>query len=121
MKIMGYVRDREPNKKWPVLELYFRSNNRSALPQGDREPIELDINGVRWQGTINSTNPTNKPYVHSSLHAGSKQSSCSEVLLNLGLAENAQIEFDLTGENTFRLVSIVNKGQWRPGNAPHER
>jgi hypothetical protein len=118
MKIKGYVRDREPNKKWPVLELYFK--DRSALPQGDREPIELDLNGVRWQGTINSTNASNKPYVHSSLHAGSKQSSCSEVLLNLGLAENAQIEFDLTG-NTFRLTSIIDKGHWRPGNAPHER
>jgi hypothetical protein len=74
-----------------VLELYFKDH--SALPQGDREPIELDLNGVRWQGTTNSTHPTNKPYVHSSLF-GSKQSSCSEVLLNLGLAENGQIEFD---------------------------
>jgi hypothetical protein len=44
MKIMGYVRDREPNKKWPVLDLYFE--DRSALPQDSKEPVELDINGV---------------------------------------------------------------------------
>jgi hypothetical protein len=118
MKIKGYVRDREPNKKQPVLELYFK--DRSALPQGNREPIELDLSGVCWQGTINSTNPTNDPFVHTFFTRGPNRTHCNEVLLNLGLEENAQIEFDLTG-NTFRLTSIIDKGHWRPGNAPHER
>ena len=39
MMLKGYVRDREPNKKQPALELYF--NDRSALPKGGREPISL--------------------------------------------------------------------------------
>lgn len=118
MTIKGYVRDREPNKKQPALELYF--NDRSALPKGDREPIVLDLNGVCWHGTINSINPTNPPFVHTFLTRGVTKTRCNEVLLNLGLAENAQIEFDLNG-NTFRLMSVVDKGCWRPGNAPHER
>jgi len=118
MTVKGYVRDREPNKKEPSLELYFDFN--SALPQGDREPIVLDLYGTCWEGTINSVNPTNRPFVHTFLTRGSTRTRCNEEFLKLGLAENAVLHFELEG-NTFRLLRIVDKGRWRPGNAPHER
>ncbi len=123
MTIKGYVRDRQPNKKQPALELYFNDRDRSALPKGAREPIVLDLNGVCWEGTINTTNPTNPtnpPYVHTFLTRGHGLVRCTEVFLKLELVENAQIEFDLQG-STLRLISIPNKGHWRLGNEPHER
>ena len=121
MMIRGYVRDIQPSQPRPSLELYFDGRDRSALPRGDRATIVLDLDGVRWHATINSTHGTNKPYVHTWLTKDDgNRMRCTEAFLRLGLAENAQIEFELKGD-TFRMVSIYEKGQWRRGNAPHER
>ena len=43
------------------------------------------------------------------------------MFLKLGLEEKAQLEFELNGPNSFRLTRVVDKGNWRSGNAPHER
>jgi hypothetical protein len=122
MLITGYVRDTQPSQPRPTLELYFDAKHRSALPRGDREAIVLDLDGVRWHATMNSRNITNPPYVHTWLTGADRtRCTCTEVFLKLGLAEKAQLEFDLTERNNFRLMRVADKGKWRSGNAPHER
>jgi hypothetical protein len=123
MVILGHLRDIEPNKPWPRLELYFDEKWRRVFPQGKRVGITLVLGEVRWHGTMNSTNPRNPPYLHTRLSrddAGTT-STCTEVFLALGLAEGARLEFQLEGQAVLRLLSIPNKGQWRPGNELHER
>jgi hypothetical protein len=82
----------------------------------------LDLNGVRWHATMNSANANNAPYMHNSLVADDGATCpCTEVFLRLGVAEKAQLEFELTRPNTFRLLRVADKGRWRPGNELHER
>ncbi|MGC2182199.1 MAG: hypothetical protein WA637_02845 [Terriglobales bacterium] len=122
MMISGYLLDIQPKQPRPTLALYFDAKHRLALPRGDRQAIVLDLDGVHWHATMNSTNSNNPPYVHNSLTRDhGTRCACTEVFLRLGLAEKAQLEFELTDSNNFRLVRIADKGEWRSGNAPHER
>jgi hypothetical protein len=81
MPITGYVRDIEPNQPHPRLELYFDTKQRSVLPRGNREAIVLDLHRVRWNGTMNSNNKTNKPYVQT---AGKRLQRWSPLKLSSG-------------------------------------
>jgi len=121
MLIRGYILDSQPNQPRPKLDLYFDKKHRPVIPSGEREPIVLDLNGVRWHALLNSTNPTNAPYVLTWLARddGIKR-ACTDVFLELGLAEKAEVKFEQDG-NDFRLAQITNRGTWRPGGAPHER
>jgi hypothetical protein len=122
MMIRGYLLDIQPKQPRPTLALYFDAKHRLALPRGDREAIVLDLEGVHWHATMNSTNSNNPPYVHNSLtRDDGTRCACTEVFLRLGLAEKAQLELELKDRNNFCLVRIADKGKWRSGNAPHER
>jgi len=91
------------------------------LPRGNREPIVLDLQGVRWHATLNSANSNNPPYVHSSFKRDDGiRFVCTDVFLKLGLAEKAQLEFELNA-NDFRLIRVVDNGKWRIGNEPGRR
>src|SRR4051794_40588922 len=117
MLITGYVRDIQPNLPRPTLELFFDAKHRSALPHGDREPIVLDLDGVRWHATVNSKNITNPPYVHTWLTRDDRtRCTCTEVFLKLDLAEKARLEFEVTERTSFHLMRIGDKGKWRSGN-----
>ena len=71
---------------------------------------------------MNSVNISNLPYVHTRLDGDDgKQCTCTDVFLTLGLVERAEIEFELSDGNHFRLIRVAHKGKWRPGNEPHER
>jgi hypothetical protein len=121
MMISGYLLDTQPKQPRPTLALYFNEKHRLALPHGDREAIVLDLEGIHWHATMNSTN-SNAPYVHNSLTRGDgTKCACTEVFLKLGLAEKAKLELELKDRNYFRLVRITDKGKWRSGNEPHER
>jgi len=121
MRILGDVHDIEPKQARPRLELYSKKD-RPALPAGERAPIVLDLNGTHWHGTINSANSNNYPYVHTYLSRDDGvRRSCTEVFLALGLAENAQLEFELTDTNNLRLTRIIDVGRWRAGNSSAER
>ena len=121
MRIPGNIRDIQPNQARPTLELYFKKD-RSALPNGERAAIVLELDGTRWHGTVNSANSNNSPYVHTNLSRddGGRRSG-TDVFLALGLAENAQLEFELTNTNNLQLTRIVDRGRWRAGNSPEER
>jgi hypothetical protein len=122
MKIRGYLLDIQPRQARPTLALYFDAKHRSALPRGEREAIVLDIEEVRWHTTVNSTNGNNAPYVHNRLTRDDGTSrACTEVFMELGLGEKAQLEFELKDSNNFVLMRVTDKGKWRPGNAPQER
>lgn len=123
MVIDGYILDIQPKQVRPTLALYFRKRHRPSLPSGSRVEIMLDLDGVCWHGTMNSTNPTNDPYVHNSLsRSDGFACPCTEVFLGLGLAEKAELEFEYSEPNRFRLMMpVTDKGRWRPGGAPHER
>src|SRR5262245_41068864 len=122
MKIRGYVLDIQPNQPHPSLALYFGKEHRPLLPQGKRESIVLEFGQRRWHVTLNSVNPTNDPYVHTTfLGEHGTASNSTDVLLGLGLAEKAELEFDLNDRKELRLMRIVYEGKWRPGNALHER
>ena len=118
MMIRGRVRDIQPNQAQPSLELYFKKEDRSALPQGRRARVTLNLRGKRWYGTINSTNENNPPYLHTRLSQDSgATSTCKQVFLDLGLAEGAILEFECEPDATLRLAKIVDPGKCkRTGN-----
>lgn len=122
MVIQGYLRDIQPKQARPTLELYFGAKDRSSLPRGERVPIVLELEDSRWNGTMNSANSTNPPYVHTNLTlSDGTRRSCTEVFLGSGLVESARLEFELTNTNNLRLMRTLDKGRWRPGNARGER
>ena len=119
MLIRGYVHDIQPNQASPTLELYFKE--RSAFPRGTRVPVTLELDGAHYSGTMNTAN-SNPPYLHTKLaRSDGRRRTCTDVLLELELAENAELEFEISNKETYRLTRIINKGKWRLGNAPHER
>jgi hypothetical protein len=120
--IRGYLLDIQPNQPRSTLALYFDAKHRSALPRGDHETIVLDLEGARWRATMNSANANNAPYVHNSLiRDDGTRCACTDVFQRLGLAEKAELEFELKDGNHFRLTRVADKGKWRPGNEPDER
>ncbi len=122
MLIRGYLRDCQGKSPRPKLDLYFHKAYRSSLPQGEKVQVVLDLNGVEWAGTMNSTHATHPPYVHTNMaRAGGISRSCTDVFLELGLKDKAELDFEFTKPDRFQLVRIINKGEWRPGRAPHER
>ncbi len=121
MVIQGRVRDIQPRRAQPTLELSFNAKDRSALPQGARAGISLNLNGKRWHGTINSSG-RNPPYLHTRLSQNSGITfTCTQVFLGLDLAEGAILDFECEPGATLRLVRIVNTGKWRSGNEPGNR
>jgi hypothetical protein len=109
-KIRGYLRNTRLSPSSFRLSLYFVED--SALPQGNCEAIVLDFDGVRWSGTLNSTNSSNKPYVHDWLTRDDGTSrKCTDVFTEQGLAAFAELDFELTDGNTFRLLRVVDKGR----------
>jgi hypothetical protein len=67
MVIVGRIRDIQPNKSHPTLELNFCTEDRRAFPQGTRAEIVLDLKGARWHGTMRTDHPNNPPYFHTHL------------------------------------------------------
>ncbi len=121
MVIQGQVCDIQPNNPKPTLELNFHAKYRNALPQGARTAITLNLNGTQWYGTINSSG-SNRPFLHIRLSQNSgKPVKCTQVFLELGLAEKAILDFECEPHATLRLVKIVDHGKWRPGNEPGKR
>jgi hypothetical protein len=111
MVIRGRVRDIQPRKAQPTLELNFEAKDRNALPQGTRAGITLNLNGKRWHGTINSSG-RNPPYLHTRLRQDSGiTSTCTQVFLGLDLAEGAMLDFACEPDATLRLAKIVNPGK----------
>jgi len=122
MLIRGYVTDSQPNQFRPKLDLYFDKIHRNVIPRGERARIVLELGRVRWNAELNSTNQNNAPYVLTRLtEDGGTRRSCTDVFLELGIAEKAELQFELVDGNNFRLVRIVDKGKWRAGGAPYER
>ena len=121
MPIIGRLRDIQPKQSRPTLELYFDERYRRALPKGERAGIDIEINDVVWHATLNSAN-SNPPYVHAGFLAlDGRRSSCTQIFLDLGLAERAELEFEQRGPDKLTLVRVKSAGEWRPGNAPCER
>ena len=121
MVIRGRVRDIQPNKARPTLELYFDAKYRSALPHGKRVVITLDLSGERWQGTINSSG-NHPPYFHTHLSTDTGITyTCTQVFLNVELAEGAILDFVSETDTVLRLERIVDHGKWRFGNEPGKR
>jgi len=114
--IRGYLLETgtKPNHR---LSLYFDKKHRSAIPLGTKEIIELDLGqGITWQGTMNSMNASNPPYVHDWLTSSrSGRQRCTDVFHNHGLGIHAELTFELVGRNYFRLVQIVNRGMQNLG------
>jgi hypothetical protein len=119
--IRGNIRDIQPNKPSPTLELSFSNQDRSRLPQGARARISLVLNKATWRGTINSVNK-NPPYLHTHLTDSSGgKATATQVFIKEGLIENAIVIFALSGDDTLRLIKVESHGQWRPGNEPDVR
>src|SRR5438105_921463 len=113
MAIRGYLRNTRTTPTSRRLSLYVDKKHRSTIPLGRKEPIVLDLGqGSPWQGTMNSASPNNDPYLHDWLTSGrGGRYSCTDVFDNLGLAEQAELEFELIGQNYFRLIRVVSSGR----------
>lgn len=120
MNIIGLVRDIQPSKPQPQLELYLAQADRSRLPQGSKAPIVLEVAGTQHSGTICTAN-ANPPYLHHGLTSGGKPSNTTKLLIALGVAEKARLEFAVASSGVLRLVRVIDPGKWRAGNEPGER
>jgi hypothetical protein len=115
MTIRGFLRNTRMTPNSRRLSLYFDKKHRPIIPRGKKEPIVLDLGqGSPWHGTMNSVSPNNEPYVHDWLTRGAGKHNCTEVFDNMGVAEQAELEFDLSGQNYFRLLRVVRNGQRQP-------
>jgi len=119
--IRGQIRDIQPNKERPTLELSFSSKDSHLLPQGARAVIILDLNGKFLRGTINSSG-RNSPYIHTRLTNEFQQTlTCTQVFLNLCLIEGAIIDFEYSQHKILRIYKVIDSGKWRIGNEPEKR
>lgn len=112
MMIQGRIKDIQPNQVKPTLELTFDAKDSGKLPPGNPAVITLDLNGTRWNGTINNSTGSNRPFLHTNLtQPRGATSTCTEEFLWLRLADGAIIDFDYVN-NTLQLVKIVHHGAW---------
>jgi hypothetical protein len=114
-KVVGSVVDIQPSKDQPTLELRFSKDDADCFPAQNKSRIDLTINGVHWTGTIGITGK-NPPYVHTNLESRGSVRSMTDILKALGVKEKGQLEFECARRGALRLTSVVDKGEWRPGN-----
>ena len=122
-QIIGSVRDIKPNELGPTLELRFKSDqDLGLLPQEHESEMILDLNGQDLRGLI-GIKPSNPPYLRGFVYppSGEKQRLSDILLDDLGLAENAEILFEVCRVGQLRLLKILTRGSWRQGGLPHER
>lgn len=119
--IRGRIVDLQPNQDKPVLELNFKSSDKTFLPQGRRAELKLDLGeALLWHGTINSEHGS--PYVHTHLRGNNgERITCTDLFLRMGLAEKALLDFKRELDGTLRLIEIVDRGKWRDGTAGGQR
>jgi len=119
--ILGTLKDIQPNKPKPTLELSFSRADASRLPAGRKAYIVLEIGQTLWNGTI-CNEGARRPYVHTNLVDGlGTKSSCTEVFTKLGLAHDGEVEFRISGAGALGFVRIVQKGTWPPGRERDRR
>lgn len=118
MYIIAQTQDIQRKLPKPTLEIFFQRSELSRLPQGDREPITLIVEGVAWSGSICTTN-NNRPYLHQPIHASSGKSSTTKLLVGLGVGDRAELRFEVVERAVLRLDRVVNRGHVREaGSAP---
>jgi len=118
---VAQVRDIQPNRQNPILELYFVRELAKRCGWKHREPLELVLpDGVVWMATVGIT-PNNPPYLHTPIDRGHKTGRVPDLLLELELAPGARIEFSVEGGNRLHLLRIVDAGRWPEGRSPAER
>lgn len=120
MQIIGTIGDIKPNESRPSMELTFARSDMALLPQGDRQGIQLIVEGKVWDGTI-CTTKSSRPYLHSPVSSGTETLTTTGFFLGMGLAEGAKVRFGIEEKNHFRLLEVVDKGRWREGGSPEER
>ncbi len=119
ISITGRLQDLQPSKAKPVLELAFGKQERPHLPPEHKDQIVLILDGVRWRGTIGLK--SGNTYVHTQLQHGTRRKRVTELMMEMGLAEGASLQFEVEEPGTLRLVGILDRGAWRPGGHPKER
>ena len=113
--ILATLKDIQPNRPKPTLELSFSALDASRLPQGADAHIAIEIEGAVWKGTI-FNNGKRRAYVHTRLkNEHGKPLSCTEVFEAIGMAHDAALEFEITNDRILRLARIVRHGAWPPG------
>ena len=114
-RIVGGIRDIQPKKKAPTLELFFGREDAGKFPAQNRSPMSIEIDGVVWSGTI-GIKPKNPPYFHTGLESKASRSTVTEVLRRLGVKENGRLEFELVAPGKLTLTRVLEHGRWRAGN-----
>ena len=112
--ILGTLRDIQPSKPKPTLELSFSLADASRLPKGLKAAIDFEVARTVWKGTIYN-NGKRRPYVHTRLVGEHETaSSCTDVFENLGLAHDGEVEFRVSASGVLSFVRIVRRGAWLP-------
>jgi hypothetical protein len=116
--ILGSLKDIQPNRPKPTLELSFSRADASCLPQGRQASIVLEIGRTTWNGTL-CTDGTRRPYVHTYLEHGlAKRLTCTAIFRALELAHESEVEFRIAGTGVLTFVRIVRPGAWPPNREP---
>jgi hypothetical protein len=116
--IRGSLKDIQPNRPKPTLELSFSRADASCLPQGRQASIVLEIGRTTWNGTL-CTDGTRRPYVHTYLEHGlAKRLTCTAIFRALELAHESEVEFRIAGTGVLTFVRIVRPGAWPPNREP---
>ncbi|MEE9391938.1 MAG: hypothetical protein V3W41_05495 [Planctomycetota bacterium] len=100
--IIGHIRDIQPNKKTPHLELYFDRRDSSSLPHGDKEPVDLFFGQEKWRGTIRTTT-SNPPYFHTSFEGVSGRLRGSDLFPRFGFKAGDDLTFEVLAVGELKL------------------
>ncbi len=114
VEILGKVRDIEPNKDKPSLELFFDPADADCFPAEHRGEVTLRHDGGQLQGTVGLTD-TNPPYLHAGLRDGASKAKMNVTswLRALGVMEGARLRFRVRRRGDLELIEVVDRGAWR--------
>jgi hypothetical protein len=113
-RTLGTVRDIQPNKPIPWLELCLPRDlkRRYRWHHGQEILLLLDA-GDPWRGTVGSKSPGHL-YVHTGVERRGKKERMPDLLLAMGVAPGAELEFGMPSPMELRLLTIKKQGHFSP-------
>jgi hypothetical protein len=115
VEILGRVRDIQPSKDAPTLELYFDRQDADCFPTENRGSVALSHGGEDWRGTIGITG-NNPLYLHTTLTNVADKVAVTHWLRQVGVQEGGSLRFRVHARGRLQLLEVVDVGSWREAN-----
>lgn len=114
-RTLGTIRDIQPNKPTPWLELCLpRELKRMYRWRHGQEILLYLDSGKPWRGTLGSKSPGDL-YVHTGVERGGTKERMPDLLLAMGVAPGAELEFGMPSPTELQLLAVRKQGHFPAG------